>query len=420
MKIISMTFRLILLLGILMIADQSNSFLSAQTRTLTEMEKVLREREAQQKKIERERAVIIKDRMKLLLKQTLDGNVNPNEYVVGPGDLFSIYIWGKVDRQFEAIVSPEGNLEIPTVGSVFVGGSFLDDGKNKILDKCKKVYHGVDISVTLTQLRMFRIYVTGNVLLPGTYPVRGVDRISDAIEVAGGLRGFTDGSSILITSKDGTTRSFDYLKYVYEGDLTNNFLLSNGDVIHVPTLDWSGNIVTIETYDNRSGSFNLKEGENLTSLLKRSGVFSRMTNTNEIYVARQNGKNEEIYPVGRTISKMDTFYPLSGDRIIIPILSSMVFVTGEVVHPGAYPYLPDLTAKDYVGYAGGVKFSGSLRSLKIIRDGQSLKASAELIVRRGDTVNISRKWTRLFREMFDVIFPITSIILSAKAAGLLN
>ena len=414
-----MTFRLILLAGTLITANQNNRFLYAQTRILTEMEKVLKEREEKQENIENERARIIEERMELLLEQTLDGNVNPSEYTVGPGDLFSIYIWGKVDRQFEAIVSPEGNLEIPTVGSVFVGGRSLDAGKNKILDRCKKVYHGVEISVTLTQLRMFRIYVTGNVFLPGTYPVRGVDRISDAIEVAGGLQGFTDGSNILITSKDGTTRSFDYLKYVYEGDLTNNYLLSNGDVIHVPTLDWSGNIVTIETYDDRSGSFNLKEGENLTSLLKRSGVFSRLSNANEIYVTRQNGKNEEIFPVGRAIAEMDSFYPLSGDRIIIPILSSMVFVTGEVANPGPFPYIPDLTAKDYVGYAGGVTMSGSMGSIEIVRNGQSLKTSAELIVRRGDTVNISRKWTSLFREMFDVIFPITSIMLSAKAAGLL-
>ena len=418
MKKISMAFRLVLLVGMIIIANLNNRFLFAQNRKLTEMDKVLLEREKEQEKIEDERARIIEERMELLLEQTLDGNVNPSEYMVGPGDLFSIYIWGNVNRQFEAIVSPEGNLEIPTVGSVFVGGSFLDEGRNKILVECKRIYHGVDISVTLTQLRRFRIYVTGNVFLPGTYPVRGVDRVSDAIEVAGGLRGFTDGSNILITSKDGTKRSFDYLKYVYEGDLTYNYLLMNGDVIHVSPLDWLGNLVTIETYDDRSGTFNLKEGENLTSLLMRTGVFARLSNANEIYVTRQNGNNEEVYHVGKAINDMDTFYPLSGDRIIIPILSPMVFVTGEVANPGPYPYIPDLTANDYVGYAGGVKLTGSMRSLKIIRDGLSLEKSSEIIVRRGDTVVISRKWTRVFRELFDVIFPFTSILLTAKAANL--
>lgn len=413
-----MAFRLILLVGTIIIANQNNRFLFAQNRTLTEMDKVLLEREQEQEKIKAERSRIIEERMELLLDQTLDGNVDAGEYMVGPGDLFSIYIWGNVNRQFEAIVSPEGNLEIPTVGSVFIGGSYLDEGRNKILAKCKRVYHGVEISITLTQLRRFRIYVTGNVLLPGTYPVRGVDRVSDAIEMAGGLKGFTDGSNILITSKDGTKRRFDYLKYVYEGNMAQNFLLSNGDMIHVPSLDWLSDIVTIETYDDRSGTFNLKEGENLSSLLMRTGVFSRLSDANAIYVTRQNGENEERYSVGKSIHAMDTFYPVSGDRVIIPILSPMVFVTGEVANPGPYPYIPDLTAKDYVGYAGGVKLTGSISSLKIIRDGKSLKESAVTIVRRGDTVIISRKWTRVFREMFDVIFPITSVLLSAKAANL--
>ena len=420
MNITLNAFRVIFLVGMIMIGTQNSRVLYAQKRIITEMERVLEERATEQEKIKAERARIIDERMEHLLKQTLDGNVDPSEYMVGPGDLFSVYIWGKVDRQFEAIVSPEGFLELPTIGSVFVGESFLDEVRNIILEKCKIVYVGVDISVTLTQLRMFRIYVTGNVVQPGTYPVRGVDRISDAIEAAGGLRGFTDGSNILITSKDGTKRNFDYLEYVFEGDLTNNYLLKNGDVVHVPTLDWSGNIVTIETYDDRSGSFNLKEAENLTSLLMRTGVFSRLSNANEIYVTRQNGDEEAIFPVGRSIGDMNNFYPESGDRIIIPILSQMVFVTGEVSNPGPYPFMPDLTANDYVGYAGGVTSNGNMGSVKIIRNGKSIKTSSEIDVRRGDTVYISRKWTRSYREYFDVMFSITSIILAASAVGLIT
>jgi len=91
-KIISMTFRSILIVGTFIIANQDNTLLYAQTRVLTEMEKVLRERAVKQKEMEKDRAEIIKDRMELLLEQTLDGNVDPNKYMVGPGDLFSIYI----------------------------------------------------------------------------------------------------------------------------------------------------------------------------------------------------------------------------------------------------------------------------------------------------------------------------------------
>ena len=392
--------------------------LKAQRRAATEVDRVRIEMNRDKQKMLADRREIMEERMEDLLDQVLDGTLDPKEYVVGPGDLFSLNIWGSVNEQYETIVSPVGNLEVPTVGSVYVSGLTLEAAINKILKFSKKVYSDVDVSVSLEQLRLFRVYLTGNVSLPGTYTARAVDRIADIIDLAQGLDGLADGTNITVTSSSGVVNTFDYLDYINRGITSDNRRLSNGDVINVPTLDLTGRVVTIESYDSRSGSFYLKENEYLSELLVRTGVYSRLSDMRSVYVRRGVGENNKTIQVGKSLSEMKIFKPVPGDRIIIPFFNEMVYITGEVAHPGAYPYIPDMTAEDYIGYAGGPRASGRGNSVKVIRDGSVVEGNSKIIVQRGDNIMVPRKFNRSFIDMFNIILPITSLILSAKAANI--
>ena len=392
--------------------------IKAQRRATTEMDRVRIEANREKQKLLANRREKMEERMEDLLDQVLDGTLDPKEYVVGPGDLFSLNIWGSVNEQYETVVSPVGNLEVPTVGSVYVSGLTLEAAINKILKFSKKVYSDVEVSVSLEQLRLFRVYLTGNVSLPGTYTARSVDRIADIIYLAQGLDGLADGTNITVTSSSGVVNTFDYLDYINRGITSDNRRLSNGDVINIPTLDLTGRVVTIESYDSRSGSFYLKENEYLSELLVRTGVYSKLSDMRSVYVRRGVGENDKTIQVGKSLSQMKNFKPVPGDRIIIPIFNEMVYITGEVAHPGAYPYIPDMTAEDYIGYAGGPRASGKGNSVKVIRDGSVVKGNSKIIVQRGDNIMVPRKFNRSFRDMFNIILPITSLILSAKAANI--
>lgn len=415
-----MSFRVITLFSLITALSVPVSQTFGQGRMSTEAEKLKYQKALEKEKREEKRDALIEKRLKELVNQVLDVTLDPKEYIVGPGDLFSVYIWGKVDQQFEAFVSPEGELEIPTIGLIPIGGMSLEKSKLKIVEFSKKTYSGVEISISLVQLRLFRIYVTGNVAHPGTYPVRAVDRISDVIELAGGLDGFADGANVEVSSIDGSVYKFDYLEFMYAGKLSKNRRLLNGDVVHVPTLDWSGRLVTLETYDKRAGSFYLREDENLSSLFRRTGVFSKLTDIEGIYVSRRNGETEETFRVGKSLDELLNFKPKPGDSIIIPSINQMVYVTGEVRHPGAYPYIPDFTSEEYMGYAGGASSAGNGSKIFVIREGNKVKSNSAIIIRRGDTIVVPRKWNRKFRDAFDVFLPLFSIFLSAKAAGLIN
>jgi protein involved in polysaccharide export with SLBB domain len=59
----------------------------------------------------------------------IDGPVDPNEYTVGPGDLYGVNIWLSIPISLQLPVTPEGSVIIPTVGEVSVSGLHLDEAK---------------------------------------------------------------------------------------------------------------------------------------------------------------------------------------------------------------------------------------------------------------------------------------------------
>ena len=51
------------------------------------------------------------------LRISQDREINPDEYLVGPGDIIQLYVWGEFDIAYMLQVDPEGSVVIPTVGS---------------------------------------------------------------------------------------------------------------------------------------------------------------------------------------------------------------------------------------------------------------------------------------------------------------
>ena len=55
--------------------------------------------------------------------QSLEAAVDPDAYVVGPGDVFLVNVWTMEEVAFNIPVTPEGKLTIPTIGALAVDGN---------------------------------------------------------------------------------------------------------------------------------------------------------------------------------------------------------------------------------------------------------------------------------------------------------
>ena len=114
----------------------------------------------------------------------LEGAVDPTEYVVGPGDQFSVSIGGIVPTVEISPISAEGNLVLPEAGSIPAAGRTLDAVRRDALAALQEHYNNVALEVTLVQPRQFYIHLSGAVPEPGRYLMVPVSRVSEALELA--------------------------------------------------------------------------------------------------------------------------------------------------------------------------------------------------------------------------------------------
>jgi len=360
----------------------------------------------------------IKLNQRLTEIEALEGAVDPATYLVGPGDIFSFNVWGAMEHQLPLQVSPEGKLLLPSVGELHVAGLTLEQARINVIDKAQPVYAGSEITLTLEALRFFRVHVVGEVQFPGTYIARAVDRISELITLAGGMTERAWKGGVEIRHTDSTKNVFNLNAFELTGDLGHDRFVTGGDVIFVPPIGLNAELVKVEADQESSGSYRILEGETLLTFLQRIRALKRNSDLSKILVIRQGEEAERFITPFQPGAAYNLDFPLeTGDRIILP--SQYVYVKGSVRMPGAYPYVFNLTAKEYAGMAGGDFRSGKITGVKVYhsRTGKS-ESGADALVEPGDVVHLHLNWDQRFGNYLRIVTAATSLILAAKSAGL--
>ena len=88
----------------------------------------------------------------------------------------------------------------------------------------------------MLQVNAPKFYVIGNVVRPGTYPLRGETSVLQALSLAGGFTPFASPRNIkLIRNSAGKqeVRKVNYNNLIEEGG-GGNYLLRSGDTVVVP------------------------------------------------------------------------------------------------------------------------------------------------------------------------------------------
>jgi protein involved in polysaccharide export with SLBB domain len=137
-----------------------------------------------------------------------------------------------------------------------------------------KIFPVVETKSTIT--------LTGAVANPGEYGVKsGMTRITDVISKAGGLLYFSSNevelTRVKVTQKGPQTDRFiiDLFKAM-EGDTEQNMLLETNDYLFIKTVpEWQlYRTVRIEGEVRFPGTYTIKKGETLSSLIERAGGFT--------------------------------------------------------------------------------------------------------------------------------------------------
>jgi len=274
----------------------------------------------------------------------LDRPVNPETYLVGPGDELAVNVWGGVHRGFKVKVSPEASAILPTVGEISLSGLTLAQAKQAIRRQIGKVYPGVPATVTLVQVRSLKVVVAGAVEEPGIYLVTANVRASEAVETAGWLQ-TSSRRRIMLYRGDDTLR-VDELRFALTGNEESNPYLTGGDCIYVPHARVTHGVFEVRGAVNRPGVFEIVEGDCLTDAIELAFGFTVDADTNAIELVRFVGADSltakhiiDLSVSGSTIGRNMALEP--DDRIFVrPRIGyrpkSSVQIRGEVIKPGTY------------------------------------------------------------------------------------
>ncbi len=340
------------------------------------------------------------------LRISQDREVDPEEYIVGPGDVLQLYIWGEFDLSYMLQVDPEGNVLIPTVGAFRVSEKTLADAKEHIYDAAQDKYPGVEVSISLASMRFFTAYVTGAVLSEGSFTIHPATRVSDLIERAGGfldeLRGTTiqeevggrkvtrarqiqnrpaGRRTIRLMHRNGDTEDVDLSMFLATGDLKHNPYVRMGDVLHV---GFSKEAVYVFGAVNQEGPQEYRKGDtfgDLITLAKGVRVDEPLMRA-ELWRFETGTENaQEIVLGDNTVAGQEfdlddlTDVPLQPNDMVFLRSRSLwqqmptVLVYGEVKYRGRYRIVEGQTrVRDIVdGPAGGLTDKASLIASKVIR-----------------------------------------------------
>lgn len=159
------------------------------------------------------------------------------EFIIGPEDVLSVFVWHEPELTNKVIVRPDGKIGIPLLNDVQASGLTPKQLQENITEGLKKFVTGPQVSVVVQEIRSQNVYVTGAITRPGAYTLGGPMTIMELLVRAGGIAEFAKAEEIQILRKDGDKPRrfrFNYKTFSDGKDYQQNIQLQNGDMVIVP------------------------------------------------------------------------------------------------------------------------------------------------------------------------------------------
>ena len=259
----------------------------------------------------------------------------PQSYMLGPGDVVAVDVYGASQKTFNCTVSPDGQIVIEGFGPIQVGGLSIASAKARIRSTLGSRYRSSRINLSLGQTRTITVNVMGEVKVPGTYTLSAFATVFHALYIAGGTNDIGTLRNIKIYRNNHLISVCDIYDYILNGKMTGNVRLNDGDVISVGPYDC---LVDITGKVKRPMYYEMKKNESVGTLLKYAGGFTGDAYTKAVRVNRKTGREYAVFNVDEF--DMNSFRIADGDSVtvdsVLPRYHNTVEIKGAVFRPGMY------------------------------------------------------------------------------------
>ncbi|RPI77865.1 MAG: sugar ABC transporter substrate-binding protein [Desulfobacteraceae bacterium] len=234
-----------------------------------------------------------------------------DEYLIGEEDVLQISVWDNPNLSVVVPVRPDGMISLPLAGDVKASGISPQDLKKRIEKELGRYMKVPVVSVIVTAVNSFKVYVFGDGFAKTSAEKRSGDTGSAAASVSGqitlrrnttlfqfliqtGSLGNIDAQNAYIV-RDGKKLAVDFEQLLGNGDFSQDIKLVANDIIYLP----GGFNNRIRIAGEVKTPCVIPYAESMTALdaVLSAGGFTDFASRNSVLIVRKEGKNVKIIEV---------------------------------------------------------------------------------------------------------------------------
>jgi protein involved in polysaccharide export with SLBB domain len=293
----------------------------------------------------------------------------PSNYVVGPGDVLDVLLYGTQNHAYQMIVAPDGRINFPMMGPIEVGGQLFSAAQSAIEASVAHHMIGVRASVTMAETRAIQIFVMGEAFEPGAYTISGLGTVTSALYAAGGMRRTGSMRDIELKRDGVVVGKLDLYDLLIRGSTADDAKLLQGDVVFVPPI---GPTVAVDGQVERPAIYEIRNETTPAEVVALAGGLTPNADTSRATLTRIMPNGERVVLPLSLTSGGAAQGLRKGDVIHIPrlrpTLDAAVELQGQVYTAGAYFYRQGMRLSDVIHSVDDVMPNADLHYVLIRRE----------------------------------------------------
>lgn len=122
------------------------------------------------------------------------------DYVVGPNDVLTITSYDQPELSGKFAIEADGSFTYPMIGRVTVGGLTLRQVEAQVKKQLKDggFFNNPQITVSIEQYKSQKVFIVGEVRMPGMYPLSGDMTLIEVLARAGSTLPSASGELVIV------------------------------------------------------------------------------------------------------------------------------------------------------------------------------------------------------------------------------
>jgi polysaccharide export outer membrane protein len=167
-------------------------------------------------------------------------NIVTDAYTIGAEDILEITVWRNQDLSKTVQVRPDGRFSLPVIRDVVAVGKTPSQLADEITRKLKEYVQNPVVAISVKEVNSYSIFVLGEVVKPGKYPLKSRTTLLQGITIAGGFTPVAARNQVVVFrfGENGSgmqTLMSSYDDIVLRGGIAGNLELKAGDTVVVPS-----------------------------------------------------------------------------------------------------------------------------------------------------------------------------------------